>query len=248
VSAPLELGSATGERALTRPVSSFAAWTTLHAVGFARRRLDRLRGHQRSRDCQVAGDALAEDRRRIAADVHDLIMQDLSFALATARTLLDDPALAPRAGIVVAAGERALAGARDVMRGLVSQDREPVVAAVEAGVRAAARKAPVTFNAYGVQASAQADQSTHDALVHIGREAVTNAIKHAGSDVAVEVVFEHGEEWRLTVRDMGRGFDPNNTLRGFGLESMRARVGELGGSLRVMSVIGQGSTVEATLP
>jgi signal transduction histidine kinase len=180
--------------------------------------------------------------------VHDLIMQDLSFALATARTLMDDQALAPRAGIVVAAGERALAGAREVVQGLVSQDREPVVTAVEAGVRAAARKAPVTFDADGVQASAQADQPTHDALVHIGREAVTNAIKHADSDAAVEVVFERGEEWRLTVRDKGRGFDPNSTPRGFGLESMRARARELGGSLRVMSVVGQGSTVELTLP
>ena len=175
-------------------------------------------------------------------------MQDLSFALATARTLADDPALASRAGIVVAASERALAGAREVVQGLVSRDRELVVEAVETGVRAAARNARVTFDAEGVEASAKADQPTHDALVHIGREAVTNAIKHAGSDAAVEVVFERGEEWRLTVHDHGCGFDPTRTPVGFGLESMRARAHVLGGSLRVVSAVGAGSTVELTLP
>ena len=197
----------------------------------------------------VSTDGLSEDRRRIAADVHDLIMQDLSFALATARTLVDDPALAPRASVVVAAGERALAGARDVVQGLVGEeDRKPVVEAVEAGVRAAARNAPLTFDAEGVQASAQADRPTRDTLVHIGREAVTNALKHAGPDADVEVVFEHGEEWRLTVRDNGCGFDPDSTPRGFGLESMGARARALGGSLRLISAAGEGSAVEVTLP
>ena len=57
-------------------------------------------------------DALAQERGRIAADVHDLVMQDLAFALAAARTLADDPALAQRALAVVEASERALAGAR----------------------------------------------------------------------------------------------------------------------------------------
>ena len=36
--------------------------------------------------------AFARERRSMAADVHDLIMQDLSFAFANARTLVDDPA------------------------------------------------------------------------------------------------------------------------------------------------------------
>jgi signal transduction histidine kinase len=189
-----------------------------------------------------------KDRRRIAADVHDLVMQDLSFALANARALAEDPVLAQRAGVVIEASERALAGAREVVESLVSRDREPVVRAVEASVRAAARDAPVSFQAEAVSASAQVDPATHDALVHIGREAVTNAVKHAGADADVEVVFEYGDEWRLTVRDSGRGFDPSSARAGFGLESMRARVHELGGCLRINSKVGSGSTVEAILP
>lgn len=249
--APPELGLVTIGRVLVRPVSSLTGltWTALHTAGFARGRVDGLTGRSTRRDRRSSSDIVSEDRRRIAADVHDLIMQDLSFALATARTLADDPAAAPRASMVVAAGERALAGARDVVQGLVSKEgRKPVVEAVEAGVRAAARDTAVIFDAEGIDASAQADQATRDALVHIGREAVTNAIKHSGSEEVVEVVFEHNEEWRLIVHDRGCGFDPDSVPAGFGLQSMRARATELGGSLRLSSVVGQGSTVEATLP
>lgn len=193
--------------------------------------------------------ALMEDRRRIAADVHDLILQDLSFALATARAMAEDPATGPHASAVVEAGERALAGARGVVEGLVRQDREPVVEAVEASARAAARHVPVKFDARGIDISTvRADRPTHDTLVHIGREAVTNAVKHAPGPLPIEVVLEHDEEWRLTVRDKGRGFDPDQVEAGFGLESMRLRAQELGGSFRLTSATGEGSTVEVTLP
>jgi signal transduction histidine kinase len=161
---------------------------------------------------------------------------------------VDDQTSGDQARTVVAAGERALAGAREVVDGLLSQHHEPVVEAVQASVRAAARNANVSFDADGVQTSAQPDRQTRHALVHIGREAVTNAVKHAGSDADVEVVFEHGDEWRLTVRDSGRGFDPSFASCGFGLESMRACAQELGGSLQVSSSPGVGSTIEVSLP
>ncbi len=192
-------------------------------------------------------EALAQERRRIAADVHDLVMQDLAFALATARTLADDPASARRASIVVAAGERALAGAREVVSGLTAQDRKPVVEAVRESARAAARSVSLSFYADGVPAGAQADRPTLDTLVHIAREAVTNAIKHGGP-VAVEVVLERADEWRLRVRDDGRGFDATGARGGFGLESMRRHADALGGSLRLSSTPGAGTTVEAVLP
>lgn len=208
----------------------------------------------RVRGSTAADVLLARERRRMAADVHDLIMQDLSFALATARTLMDDPAVAPQASIVVAAGERALAGAREVVGALAREDRKPVVEAVETVVRKAARNVPLSFNAMGVPSSAQPDQPTLDTLLHIGREAVTNAVKHA-DPLAVEVLLTHTEEWHLRIRDDGRGFDTANTFEtantdgGFGLESMRHHAQALGGSLHVTSTIGApGTIVEAILP
>ncbi len=208
--------------------------------------LDRLWARQRDCERRATADALAQERRRIAADVHDLIMQDLAFALATARALADDATRAPLASTVVAAGERALAGARHIVGGLADRDRRPVIEAVETTVRTAARHTPVSFDA-AVPAGAQPDQWTLDTLVHIGREAVTNAVKHADA-LAIEVVLEHADEWRLLVRDDGLGFDATGTGGGFGLESMRRHADALGGSLRVRSAAGAGTAVEAILP
>lgn len=240
-----EMGWAAIGRAAAKPVSSFAGRTASQTAGLARRRLERLMPRTGS---HIPASALAEDRRRIAADVHDLVMQDLSFALATARTLADDPKSAPQASMVVAAGERALAGARDVVEGLVSVgDAKPVTEAVEASVRTAARNAPLTFHA-NVEEPAKVDRSTADTLVHVAREAVTNAVKHGRADAPIEVILERGEEWHLTVCDRGVGFDLGRAQKGFGLRSMHTRARELGGSLRVDSAPGQGSKVELTLP
>jgi len=211
------------------------------------RRLDRLRQRLRSSEQLLAADALAHERGRIAADVHDLVMQDLALALAAARTLADDPVFAQRARTLVEASERALAGAREVVEDLVNHDRPSVVEAVRGSVCIAARHVPLTFDADGAAAGGQPDRRTLDALVHIGREAVTNAIKYADPD-SIEVVLDHADEWRLRVSDHGRGFDAAAVHGGFGLQSMHRQAHALGGRLLVRSTPGLGTTVEAVLP
>ncbi len=191
--------------------------------------------------------ALAHERRRMAADVHDLIMQDLSFALANARTLVEDPAHQDSVTSIVSAGERALAGARDVVSGLAERNSQPIAATVEASVRTAARHTPLTFHSGKHSVSTQPDDPTREALVHIAREAVTNAVKHA-RPAAIEVALEHDDEWRLVVRDDGRGFDTGGQREGFGLASMRRQAEVLGGTLLVRSGDRGGTTVEASLP
>jgi signal transduction histidine kinase len=220
--------------------------------------LDRLglrRGDHRKHS--VVADVLRRERQRIAADVHDLVMQDLAFALASARGLADDPAHAPHASAIVAAGERALSGARSLVGELLDrEDRKPVVSAVRDSAYAAARRTPLRFDAGGVPAGGEPDRPTLDTLVHIAREAVTNAVKHARPS-SIEVSLEHdGDEWWLRVRDDGRGFDADalggadapNGEQGFGLQSMRRHAQALGGSLRVSSSPESGTTVEVILP
>lgn len=183
----------------------------------------------------------------MAADLHDLVMQDIAVAVASARTLLEDPAVGPEAGTAVVAGERALAAARAIVGDLASHDRAPAASAVEAGVRDAARQRRLSFDASGVPTGVEADAATCDALVHIARESVTNAIKH-GDPGEITVVLDRDDEWRLTVCDDGCGFELADPRRGFGLRSMRAAAEQLGGSLRLRSAPGAGTTVEAALP
>lgn len=197
-----------------------------------------------------AARALARERRRVAADVHDLVMQDLSLALANARTLAHEHSEAPRASLVVSAGERALAGARVLVSGLTegpARECEPIVRAIQASAQAAARSTPLIFDANGVPGSAQPDRPTREALVHIAREAVTNATKHACPN-AIEVTLQYTGRWRLRVRDEGNGFDPAAGANSFGLTSMRAHAQALGGVLHISSADEQGTTVEVVLP
>ncbi len=228
---PATLGS-TAHGASTAAVATLLA-RTLHARPYGARR--------------TTARVLAHERRRIAADVHDLIMQDLSLALATARALAEEPGDAAQAEAIVSAGERALTGARQVLSELAARDTRPIDQAVEASARAAARHTPLAFHAALPAPTADVDEPTRDVLVHIAREAVTNAVKHARAS-AVEVVLEHAGHWRLTVRDDGRGFDEAPAGEGFGLHSMHQSARALGGVVHVGSAGDGGTTVEAVLP
>jgi signal transduction histidine kinase len=194
-------------------------------------------------------------------------MQDLSMALANARTLANGHAQGERAGVVVGAGERALSGARSIVSELTRQappcppvagllpqnpagrahDPEPIVVAIEASAQAAARDTHLVFDAAGVPGSPSVDAPTRAALLHVTREAVTNAAKHASPN-AIEVTLRYTGSWRLTVRDEGEGFDAAAANNGFGLGSMRAHAHALGGVLHVTSAADRGTTVEVLLP
>jgi signal transduction histidine kinase len=199
----------------------------------------------------LAAEAIAQERRRIAAEVHDLVMQDLSFALAAARDVTAERDLTERMAGVVESSERALACARELVGDLLASDPRPVVEVVRNSARRAARGVPLSFDFAGVAYGAEPDRLALDALVHVVREAVTNAVKHARPS-SIAVVLDHGDEWYLSVRDDGCGFDSAGAavaaLQGFGLKSMRMRVGGLGGRLDLRSVPGAGTIVEVTLP
>jgi len=87
-------------------------------------------------------------------------------------------------------------------------------------------------------------------LCRIGQEALFNVVKHAGvAQARLRVRGGHGRV-RLTISDLGRGFDPKalGQTNGFGLLSVRERVGLLGGSVRIRSAKGRGTTVAISLP
>lgn len=248
--APVEFGAKGAKRTAQRAPSrrskaQQASWAVREGESLSQSTLESLR--VRSAPRSTVADLLAQERRRIAADVHDLIMQDLALALASARMLSDGAAQPAQASIVVTAGERALAGARQMLDDLLKREHRPVIDAVGAAASAAARLVPLSFCAEGVPVGKQPDQPTLDAVVHVAREAVTNAVKHAAPS-GVEVVLEYGDTWRLLVRDNGCGFDSAAAHVGFGLDSMSVRVRALGGMLRVTSAAGAGTTVEAILP
>lgn len=80
------------------------------------------------------------------------------------------------------------------------------------------------------------------------KEAVHNAARHAGAG-RVEVQWRLSRRaLRLRVSDDGRGFDPAAVRPGTGLVSMRRRAADLGGTLAVESVPGQGTRLTLDVP
>jgi signal transduction histidine kinase/putative methionine-R-sulfoxide reductase with GAF domain len=86
-----------------------------------------------------------------------------------------------------------------------------------------------------------------DDLLHIGQEAVANALKHAGPK-RLRVTIEFGEgAVTLTISDDGSGFEASRSAAGFGLSGMRERVERLGGRLALRSAPGDGTAVVVAL-
>jgi signal transduction histidine kinase len=86
------------------------------------------------------------------------------------------------------------------------------------------------------------------AVYRIIQEALTNASNHGGARRAVIEVREDATSVHLSVRDDGRGFDPEGAHDGFGLLGMRERVELLGGELTIEAAPGEGATVRARIP
>src|SRR5216110_3223082 len=85
-------------------------------------------------------------------------------------------------------------------------------------------------------------------LLHIGQEALTNALKYARPRNFETRLICNTKELRLELRDDGGGFKINGRNDGFGLAGMRERVEQMGGQLKVTSSRGKGTKVIVTLP
>jgi signal transduction histidine kinase len=85
-------------------------------------------------------------------------------------------------------------------------------------------------------------------LLRIIQEALTNAIRHSqASKFDALLGFETGEI-RVEAKDNGGGFDPVKMHDGFGVQGMRERVNEMGGSITIQSADGKGTMISIVLP
>jgi signal transduction histidine kinase len=91
-----------------------------------------------------------------------------------------------------------------------------------------------------------------DEVYRIGREALTNAFRHAQAST-IEVELEYaGNQLRLLVRDNGCGIDEQVLRSGreghWGLSGMRGRAAKIGSTLKVWSRVQGGTEVELSVP
>ena len=203
----------------------------------------------------------AQERERIARDVHDTVAQSLAGVV----MLAERAGRAARVGDVQRAADSVSlveAAARDALaeaRALVAQEAAPPGDdAFDAAVGRLAERfrahgeAEITVTglagATGLPGEVRLDQERQIVVLRCLQELLSNAQRHAhASTVQVQVGMDASGTVILLVTDDGRGFDPDAVVPGFGLEGLRERVGLAGGSLEVDSG-DSGTRVQVQLP
>ena len=190
-------------------------------------------------------EAVLDDRRRLAREIHDGVVQEISYIRMETSSL--QPGVVPVERIIDAC-DRALDEARDAVHALALEDDEPLEHLLKRAAHDLSRRYTIEVP-LELSADPEADRDQRWALVRIAREAITNAARHGGARIVRVRLMVDEQERRLEVHDDGSGFDPllmAEASGGYGLISMRERAAALPGRCMIESQPGSGSTVTVT--
>lgn len=203
--------------------------------------------------------AQEDERRRIAYELHDEIGQTLTAVRLSLDRLgasaegrqgqtdrvaqiekLVDEAMGDLRRLISGLRPRAIdqLGLMPALRGIVQETLAPLGIAVTLEGPTGERLAP----------------EIEVVLFRICQEAVHNIARHSGADTVDIRVVRAERQVRMKIRDNGHGFDVaeveerTTTGRGLGLAGMHERASLLGGSVEIQSVVGEGTTIEVTVP
>jgi signal transduction histidine kinase len=208
----------------------------------------------------LTAQAVADERRRIARELHDVVAHHVSvmgvLATGSRRMLARDPAAADEAlATIEETGRTALREMRRLLS-VLRTDAEPAgelepqpgLAGVEALVEQVSEAGlPTSLRVDGFRTPL--DPGVALTVYRIVQEALTNALKHAGAAATAEVRLYLGRaELVVEVTDTGRGPQLGAVAVGHGLLGMRERVMLYGGKLRTGPRPGGGFRVFARIP
>ena len=207
-----------------------------------------IEGARLTRQAQAA--AAAEERSRLARDLHDAATQTIYAATLIAESLPETWARNP------AEGQRNLVKLRQLVRGALAEMRTLLfelrpwtLEAVDlsklleylANSLTGRTRAPVEWDIRGEH---ELSAGATVALYRIAQEAFNNIVKHARPARVRVTLRQEAEQGILSIEDDGRGFDP--ALVGgdkMGLQIMRERAQAIGAKLTIESAPGRGTTV-----
>ena len=228
------------------------AGVLLAAVYFFRLRLRSAR-----RMLRVRFEERMEERTRIAQDLHDHLIQEMtgiSMQLEAADELTPSTADAKKPL------QRALIVSRETIAGgrltLHSLRQRPLTGSA---LLEALRRTADVYPHHGARVEYQIEGAERlfrpevtEELCDLGQEAVRNALKHAGN-VAIRAQLRYSSSsFEMLVRDEGPGMTADVQCAGkpghYGLAGMRERAARIGGLLSIISAPGQGTSVRLSLP
>ncbi|MFB6826060.1 sensor histidine kinase [Streptomyces virginiae] len=225
-------------------------------LGVAVRNYRKYLAEERTRIGQATDRRIAEERLRIARDLHDLLAHSITLigvrTSVAAHVLTVDPDRLDRAAIAEALDSiadtcrEARAELRTTLTVLRADETGPLPDLAGLPDLARTAEAELTLDTGGVHVP----PAVGAAAYRIVQESLTNAVRHAGPAATVRVrVAAADGALRLTVSDDGRGPGAGSTTAaGFGIVGMGERARSVGGTLRTGPRAGGGFEVAASLP
>ena len=190
-----------------------------------------------------------EERQRIERNLHDGAQQQL-VALMVQLSLLEDSAGDPGEVRQVTGQLRAgLRAAIDDLRALARGIYPPLLADQGLGpaLRAQAGRAPLPVQVE-TDGIGRYPRDAEAAVYFCILEALQNTAKYARASQAAVALSCPGSQLEFTVTDDGTGFDTATASHGTGLQGMADRLAAAGGTLRISSAPGLGTTISGRLP
>jgi signal transduction histidine kinase len=224
------------------------AGLVLRNVGLTEELMARLGELRASRQRLVT--AQDDERRRLERNIHDGAQQQLvalAVKLRLAEQALDRDEGAAKGLLHQVRSETAdaLENLRDLARGIYPPLLADKGLAVALGAQAGRAPVPTTVE-YG--RIGRYTQEAEAAVYFCALEALNNVAKYADAARASIRLSASDGELRFEVSDDGRGFDPSDPPRGTGLQGMTDRLDAQGGSLKVRSARGAGTTISGWVP
>lgn len=204
---------------------------------------------------RVAGASDAE-RRRIARDLHDGVVQDLSVLASGLRTHAGLAQIDPESRDLAQRAGDAAAGAMEELRTLLREFTPPDLA--ETGLSGAIAHIAEPLSVQGIRVAVEVAPALEFGylsvtLFRISQEAIRNAGKHSGAKTLSVLASLEGETAVLRIKDDGSGFDPHAARAKHddghvGLLLMKNLAADWDGTLVVTASPGGGTCIEVRAP
>ncbi|MBL8349815.1 MAG: type IV pili methyl-accepting chemotaxis transducer N-terminal domain-containing protein [Burkholderiaceae bacterium] len=202
--------------------------------------------------------AVAEERSLLARELHDSIAQSLSFLKIQAALLREalkrqDAARIARTLDELDEGIReSLADVRELLLHFRTRtNREDIAPALRTTLRKFEHQTGLATHLAIEGEGMPLDPDVQVQVLHVVQEALSNVRKHAQAHEVWIEVQQSPPQWRVEVRDDGRGFEDLPAAADethVGLRIMRERAQRIGATVEVASVPGSGTCVVLTLP
>jgi signal transduction histidine kinase len=193
------------------------------------------------------GRAVAEERARVAREIHDGLAQYL-FTLSTHASMLE-AGTAPE-GTVTQIRKAAAAAQQEARFAILALSSASGTAPFDAALR---RYVDILTAGGELEVELEVDSGLALApdeqieIFRIVQEGLANVRKHAQARRAYVVIGQRGPERFVNVRDDGAGFDGENDPAGQGLKNLRQRAAAIGAAFSLRSSPGRGTALEVTL-